>query len=285
MNTKKLGQQKALIPGDLVKRIQQLEENFNKRPKEKTSDKIAVFDLDNTLLEGDVGEAVFFQLKIDEKTAPLTVDRKPIPFTWEDYQGLLAEDDKMAAYTRTVTAMAGIPTETVTDTTRRIVQSNDRFLESGNFRVPVPSPNPVMQALVDYLKSLAYEIYIISASNHFSVRYVARVHFGIRESRVFGMKSRVTDIKDPVSGKKITVLENQLIEPVTVGEGKADTYRNFAGSVPPLITAGDSNTDIQVFNLTDSAGLIIWVGKDDKKLAWVKQQVTQPENVYFLKRD
>jgi len=284
MNTKKLGQLKSQIPGDLVKRIDHLEEDFNNRPKDKAGNKIATFDLDNTLLEEDVGEAVFFQLQIDEKKAPLTIDQKRIPFTWGDYQALLEEDKKMEAYTRAVTAMAGIPIETITDTTRRVMESNDRFLELAGSRVPLPSPNPVMQALVDYLKSLAYEIYIISASNHFSVRYVARVYFGIQEPLVFGMKSRVTDIKHPISGKKVTVLKDQLIEPVTVGEGKAGTYKMFIGSVQPLITAGDSTTDIQVFNLSDRDGLIIWVGKDDKKLAWVKEQVTHPENVYFLKR-
>ncbi len=88
----------------------------------------------------------------------------------------------------------------------------------------------------------------------------------------------------PVTGKNVTVLKDRLIEPVTVGEGKADAYRNLIGSTPPLITAGDSTTDLQVFNLSDRDGLIIWVGKDDKKLAWIKDQVTYPENVYFLKR-
>lgn len=280
MKTNKADQLKAQIPEDLLKKIADVENNFNNRSK----DKIAAFDLDNTLLQEDVGEAVFFQLQMDEKKAPLTVDQSLIPFTWGQYQALLAEDKKMEAYTGAVTAMAGIPAKTVTDTTRRVMASEDRFLQMGDFRVPLPSPSPLMQALVNYLKSLAYEIYIISASNHFSVRYVAEEFFGIPESHVSGMKPLVTEVTQPVSGKKVLVLRDRLEEPITVGDGKAEVYRKFAGSAAPLITAGDSTTDIPVLALTDPGGLIIWVGKDMEKLKIVEQKISHPGNIYFLKR-
>ena len=281
MKTGKTGQVDVQIPEDLIEKIKQLDDRQAERPGEK----IVSFDLDNTLLVEDVGEAVFFQLQTDEKRAPLTFDQSPLSFTWGDYQSLLEEGKKMEAYTRAVTAMAGIPIETVIDTTRRVLESKDRFLESDGFRVPLPYPNPVMQSLVSYLKSLGYNIYIISASNHFSVRYVAREYFNIPESHVFGMKSRLKEVAQPGSGKKVTVISDQLEEPVTVGEGKANTYRKYIGSVPPLITAGDSTTDIQIFNLSDPQGLIIWVGKNEDKLEWVKQNVVHPEIVYFLKRE
>jgi phosphoserine phosphatase len=272
---------KKLIPGDLFLRIEQVENWYNNRPGPGFDRKIALFDLDNTLLVGDCGEAVFAQLKIDErdKKKPLTVHKKMIPFTWTAYQETLKTKGKVAAYSKIITSMAGLPLETLLETSQRVMQSDLKYLELEGVKIPVPYPNPPMQTLLIRLRSLDYEIFIISASNQYSVRYVAKEYFHIPESNVFGMLPTV--FNDPQYGE---IIGNEIDGPVTVVEGKVEVYKKNIGSIPPVISGGDSTTDIMMLNLTDANGLIIWVGEDENKLASIKKDITHPEIVYFLKR-
>lgn len=274
-------QAKKQIPNDLLKRIEQVENWYNNRSEQEFDRKIALFDLDNTLLVGDCGEAVFAQLKIDErdKHNPLTVHKKMIPFTWTGYQETLKTKGKVAAYSKAITCMAGLPLETLLETSQRIMQSNLKYLELEGVKIPVPYPYPPMQALLARLRSLGYEIYIISASNQYTVRYVAKEYFDMPESNVFGMLPTV--VNDPQYGK---IIGDEIDGPVTVVEGKVEVYKKNIDSTPPVISGGDSTTDIKMLNLTDLNGLIIWVGEDENKLASIKKEIIHPEIVYFLKR-
>jgi phosphoserine phosphatase len=175
--------------------------------------------------------------------------------------------------------MAGLPLETLLETSRRVMHSNLKYLESEGVKIPVPYPYPPMQALPVRLRSLGYEIYIISATNQYTVRYVAKEYFGIPASNVFGMLPTV--INDPHHGK---IIGDDIDGPVTVVEGKVEVYKKYIGSIPPIISGGDSTTDIMMLNLTDPNGLIIWVGEDENKLASIKKDITHPEIVYFLKK-
>jgi len=67
--------------------------------------------------------------------------------------------------------------------------------------------------------------------------------------------------------------------------GKVDAYREFIGTEPPLITGGDSTSDIPMLNLTHPRGLVIWVGESENDFESVKQQLLCPETAFFLKRD
>ena len=268
------------IPNDLLRRIEQVENWYNNREQEFDR-KIALFDLDNTLLVGDCGEALFAQLKIDEqdKNKPLTIHKKMIPFTWTEYQETLKTKGKVEAYSKVITCMAGLPLETLLETSRQVMQSDRKYLELEGVKIPLPYPYPPMQALLFRLKSLGYEIYIISASNQYTVRYVAKEYFDIPGSNVFGMLPTV--VNDPQYGK---IIGDDIDGPVTVVKGKVEVYKKNIGSIPPIISGGDSTTDIMMLNLTDPNGLIIWVGEDDNKLASIKKDITHPEIVYFLKR-
>lgn len=269
------------IPNDLLKRIEQVENWYNNRSASEFDRKIALFDMDNTLLVGDCGEAVFAQLKIDEqdKHNPLTVQKKMIPFTWTGYQETLKTKGKVAAYSKAITCMAGLPLETLLETSQRVMHSDLEYLELEGVKIPVPYPNPPMQALLVRLRSLGYEIYIISASNQFTVRYVAKEYFDIPGPNVFGMLPKI--VYDPQYGK---IIGDDIDGPVTVVEGKVEVYKKNIGSIPPVISGGDSTTDIMMLNLTDANGLIILVGEDENKLASIKKDISHPEMVYFLKR-
>ncbi len=274
-----LEQAKSQVPGALMERIKRVEDSFKNRAKDLSKDKIAVFDLDNTLLEGDIGDAVFAQLKINEKKEPLTIDNKLIPFTWEEYQELMRIKGKREAYKRVVISQAGIPLERFVEITRQVMALKTPFLELGDVKVPVPSPNSLMKALLVYLKNLEYKIYVISASNHYSVQYVAEEFFGISGTNVFGMKPILWEDKN--NG---LILGDKIDGPITVGEGKAEAYRQFIGTIPLLIAAGDSTTDFQVLNLVDPRGLCIWVGKKNKQYESIKQKLDHPDTAFFLYR-
>jgi phosphoserine phosphatase len=269
---------KERIPGDLLRRIESVETRFKNRGG-RTGKKAAAFDMDNTLLIGDVGYAVFAQLKLDELKAPVTIDKKPIPLSWPEYNEVLRKKGKIEAYPLMARAMAGIPLEVVNETTHRVMTLEESYLEVEGERVTVPSPHPVMQALVCFLESLGYGIYVVSATNHFSVQYVAKEFFGIPEANAAGIKLNL--VEHAGYGK---VLGNRVEGPLTVEEGKIDAYRQLAGPVPPLITAGDSMTDIYLLNLVEPDGLVIWVYEDERSLETVKRQLKYPEILYFFKR-
>jgi len=262
------------IPKTLLSRIAVLE-RFAKNPdNRRPEDKIAVFDLDNTLLIGDIGDAVFAQLLLD---------KMPIHFSWRAYRDLIKAKRKREAYERVVTAMAGIPVDTLIETTRRVMNCGLSVLKPEDAEVPVPKPHPRMLALLKLLKSYGYKIYIISATNQYSVRLVAREFFNLPEFRVFGIKPVVRKKQDPHKGE-IKVLSETLERPVTVEEGKAELYKKAIGSTPPLIAAGDSTTDIPMLNLTGIPGLVIWVGTDEKQFGAIQERIKHPENLYFFQR-
>lgn len=258
----------------LFKKIEELEETLKQQNEKNRRDKIAVFDLDNTLLIGDIGDAVFAQLLLDDA---------PISFSWREYQDLISAKKKREAYERVVTTMAGIPVDTLIDTTRRVMSAGAPSLELPGAEIPVPVPHPVMQELLICLKSLEYHIYVISATNQYSVRFVAGKYFDLPESHVFGIKQTVQEKQDPEKGDYM-ILGDTLVPPVTVSGGKAELYREHISSTPPLITAGDSETDIPMLNLAGSPGLIIWVGRDEKRYESIKRKIEYPDNLIFFHR-
>lgn len=266
--------EKPKIPEGLVRRIEALENNIKSRGKGEIAEKIAVFDLDNTLLIGDIGDAVFAQLLLD---------KFPMPFTWQQYRDLIREKKKKEAYERVVTTMAGITVDKLIETTRRIMYSDLSFLKLAEAEVPVPVPHPVMAALLELLKYLEYKIFVISATNQYSVRFVAREFFNLPAERVFGINPVVEKKVDP-GGEDILLLGDTLQQPVTVAQGKADLYRKYIGTKPPFIAAGDSESDIPMLNLVENPGLVLWVGIDDKKYAIIQGRVKHPGNLYYFRR-
>jgi phosphoserine phosphatase len=274
-------QAKKQIPDELLQRIEQVENWYNNRAEQEFDLKIALFDLDNTLLVGDCGDALFAQLKINEqhKNKPLTIHKKMIPFTWTEYQETLKTKGKVEAYSKVITCMAGLPLKTLLETSQQVMQSDLEYLELEGVKIPAPYPYPPMQALLTRLRSMGYEIYVISATNQYTVRYVAKKYFDIPESHVFGMLPTI--VNDPKYGE---IIGDEIDGPVTVVEGKVEVYKKNIGSTPPIISGGDSTTDIMMLNLTSPNGLIIWVGEDENKFASINKDITHPEIVYFLKR-
>ncbi|HTP14166.1 MAG TPA: HAD-IB family phosphatase [Bacteroidota bacterium] len=226
--------------------------------------RIAVFDLDNTLLVGDIGDAVF---------AKLTMQGYMTRFRWEEYMRLSASN-RREAYSRIVTSMAGLSERLVQKTTLDILGCSDRYLEMDRATVPVPYPHPMMRRLVSTLKSKEYRIVVISASNEISARIAAWKLFGIAPYNVFGIRQLIRD----------GILTDHLLEPVPFGEGKVRVYRKFVGERNPVIAAGDSPFDLPMLSLVGAEGLVLWVGEEKADSIDARQEFRTPSNFYVVPR-
>ncbi len=246
------------IPEPLVRMLSDIEEFARSRKK------IAVFDLDNTLLVGDIGEAVFAKLKLQGYMPE---------YRWEDYRRALSSN-RRGAYTSVVAAMSGLTERLIQRVTLDLISRREEYLELERSFIPVPYPHPLMQRLVARLRDTGYQTYIISASNEISARLIAWKMFGITPFKVFGIRQRSD------SG----VLTDRLIEPIPIDQGKAEVFRKYVGETNPLVTAGDSYLDVPMLRLTDAAGLTIWVGEETVAYEAAHQRVGAGRRFFFVHR-
>jgi phosphoserine phosphatase len=126
--------------------------------------RVAVFDLDGTLLDGYIGEAVF---------AHLIASGHPLRLSWQEYQRQLFTH-RSKSYRSIVQAMAGLDVETVIQATRAVMEWRKDYLTIQSGSVRKPTPRPPLAQLVSFLQDRQYIVYILSASNHISVQYVAK---------------------------------------------------------------------------------------------------------------
>ena len=264
------------VPEELARRIEAIDTTIRDGGLDNPpSRKIAAFDLDNTLLDGDVGDAVFIQLKLDEQNGPLTIDGSPIPLSWKEYQDILAREGKLTAYQRITTAMAGIPLATLIKTTRKVMDCQLPFLQWEGERIPVPAPNPMMLTLLELLRKNGYDIYVISASNQFTVREVGQHDLSIPAPHCFGILPVLER-----NGDGTEILSGQLERPLPITDGKADIYFAHISKDPPLVTGGDSDTDIYLMNLTHPRGLTIWRGDSGKKFQYIDRNIQHRDTLF-----
>ena len=226
--------------------------------------KIALFDLDNTLIVGDIGEAVFVRL---------LADGFPLKCTWEEYQSFFRRDVS-AAYRLMVESMAGLSIREVQDATLKVLIQTELFIEAGSARVLVPKPHPGMKNLVSLLKKLRYHIYVISASNQVSVRIAAEEFFGISPECSFGIESRTSN----------KCLSATLVKPFPIAAGKVEVYHKYISTLSPLVTATDSVVDAPMLGITDPIGLSLWVGKNRSEFKAMKERIRQPQRFCFVPR-
>ncbi|MGA9408267.1 MAG: HAD family hydrolase [Bacteroidota bacterium] len=251
-----------MIPIHLKYQIEALEGRLKALNQERT--KIALFDLDNTLLVGDIGEAVF---------ACLLADGAPLKCTWEEYQSFL-RCDVTAAYRLLVESMAGLAVREVEEATVKVMKQPAPLIEAGTARVAVPKPHPGMKKLVLLLQKLRYKIYVISASNQISVRIAAEEFFGIPPECSFGIESKIAN----------KFVSATLVKPFPISAGKVDVYHKYVGILRPLVTATDSLVDAPMLGLTDPIGLSLWVGKNRSEFKNMKERIRQLQRFCFVQR-
>jgi hypothetical protein len=229
--------------------------------KIRVSQRIAVFDLDDTLIDGDIGDAVFARLKLDETDRLLTLQQEPLALDWGEYRTLIKTGKKQEAYRRVVTCMAGMPLSTLVECTRSLIRTSPGHIKIEGETLPIPAVKPEMAELLKLLRKLKYRIMVISASNHFSVRIAAGELLKLPRSRAFGIRPKISFLRPDRADRRMAVLTGTLHEPVPWACGKADLYTRLTGGIPPLISGGDSESDLFLLNLTHPLGLAIWAGR------------------------
>lgn len=249
------------LPIEITELVLQLYRRYEETPACRIN-KTAVFDLDNTLIEGNIGEAVYAQLVADG--VPLTVT--------PDIYRVLLEIDRNRAYEESVRALEFISVETVIEATRKVMRSNKESMEFGNERIPVPRPNMMMKELVRLLRFLDFTTYVISASNDVSVKIIASEWFGIPVANAWGIKSVMQNDR----------LTGDLCQPVPVGEGKVVLYHQNTNGMIPAVVATDSILDLPLLQMCDPLGLAFVVGDNEELIRAVKETLPFSINVQVV---
>ncbi len=213
------------------------------------SDKIAVFDFDNTMILGDIGDAsIAFMLENEIELA----------FSWSEYLELQKIFDVQKAFKMASNIFNGFEIDCIKRFANAVVNIENKeivFFENDTvFRVMVPRPNPIMIELVQLLKKLKFEIHIISSSNQYLVSQLAKLYFCIENDYVHGINHKISEFMG------IDILTDSIIEPTPIDAGKVDVYREFVGSTEPIIFGGDSIYDIPIANTIANGGIIFWLG-------------------------
>jgi len=241
-----------ILQSDLLESLLNIELRFGESHLGGKS-RVAAFDLDNTLLIGDIGDAVYAQL---------LSDGFPLPLSWLDYQQMIKEDPKKA-YMEAVKALDGIPLEYLVRTTKRVLQSKDDMILCEGSEVVIPKPNHLMYELVRLLHQWQYTIFVISASNDISAKIAGSMIFDIPANNIAGIKPGISDGK--IVGK--------IQDPVPFGEGKVAQYRRISGNVIPMVVATDSESDLPMLQMCDPDGLAILVGESHNLYTKAKNQL------------
>lgn len=258
------------VPAELSKRIKGLFTGGIKR---------AVFDLDNTILNGDIGEALFCRLKNLEERERVRRDGNTIDLTWEEYTGMISKGDKEAAYRQVTRCMGFVPRNLIADLTRELMNSDFRFLDHSGVQISIPHIDPGMRALILLLKKENFEICVISASNSISVNIIVEEYLELDGEKGFGIESEV--IKN--EGGEL-LLTDRLKEPAPVNEGKAELYRNIFGMEMPLLTAGDSELDFPMLDLVCDGGIVLWRGDEGRELENLRSLIGDRASVISLRQ-
>ena len=249
------------LPPDILQAVEDLERDHQ---SEWLARKIAVFDLDNTLLVGDIGDAVFASL-LQQGSIRIV--------SWSEYRGLL-ETNPIEALTSVVTSMSGLTEAHVQRTTLALLSRGGTYLEWDRASIPIPYAHPAMRQLVSLLRRHGYQVHVISASNEISARLAAWRLFGIPPFNVFGLRQRIEQGK----------LTGKILDPVPFDGGKEKVYREFIGNKAPIISAGDSFFDIPLLRMTDPRGFSIWVGEEKREFEFAQRRIDVGSRFLFLQR-
>ena len=231
---------------------------------------LALFDMDNTLLIGDIGEAVYAQLRAE--------DHK-VHIGWDEYKKVLEEHGPSVAYRQIVSAKKGLSKGTLRKVTRTVMEKETHiiFRENENeIKKLPPKPNPVLNDLIALLRELKMEIFVITASSKHIADEIITGWFDIEEDKVYGVENKVEFIDEEL------ILQGELIEPAPILEGKAEVYLQKIENKSPLIAVGDSLNDVPMMKLVPDQGLVIIVERNPEYTLKIINELGDKENIYVL---
>lgn len=233
-------------------------------------DKNAIFDFDGTLIVGDIEESFYCYL--------LSIGYR-LPFSWQEYNDLLEKHQFEKAYIEIKKSFAGLK---ITEIRMRMEEllnlSKDKIVFEQNgkkYSFQKPKANSIMKKVVQLLMKNGFNIYVISASQEIIVKYAANRWFAIPEINSAGMRNGIEFINDD------NYLTEEIVGITTIKEGKVELLRNILKINEPLLTAGDSVSDIEMMNTTSIYGIKILVGKNSFREV-ILSQLKNKDNLIII---
>ena len=279
----------------------------------------AVFDFDNTIVCGDIGEATLALLakekliKKDDIPAELapsfrspageTVSLSACPDLTVYYEELLGATAHQAGdfaplsngYVWAVEAMRGLSVADVTGATERVHAQSEPFVPKrvevtpGVSSYPVPFFYPEMLELIAALIANRYEVWIVSASNAWTIRWMALRALnpmlaalgcdeGIAPERVIGVSTLLSDREHRLYKDHLLVraepryadmdreyldglrLTARTVYPAPTYSGKVACILDLIGR-RPFLAAGDSPGDLPMLEYAENR---LWVARLEK---------------------
>lgn len=267
---------------------------------------IAVFDCDGTVIQGDMGEAMFYrqieQFHFRRSPALIWPDHPRCDEIGRLYGELAAlgparrgESPAFARFSEILLARyfdqiaSGAVVKACADIVRLFagytpeeVRALARATSEAEFSSPIgtvrlggrvlPRGARYIRESVDLIGALTgrgFDVWVVSGSNKWSVEPVF-TRFGIPGERIIGIDLEVRD----------GFLTDRAEEPVPIREGKIDALRRRT-PVVPLMTVSDSKNDIPL--LLHSAGLRIRINSRKRDTAdFFRAAGTGPDSTWVL---
>lgn len=204
-------QSAVLKPFPKAKLTQLLNDLERHRPKGRA---IAAFDADGTLWNTDLGEG-FFDYEVREKVVPLPPD------PWAHYHHLKDNVSHPVAYLWLAQINDGVPLTTVRQWAADSVKK---------MNVPIFEEQ---QIVIDHLKKLEVEIYIVTASIKWAVEPGALL-LGLTHDNVIGIETHI---------EHGMVSKNQK-GPITWRQGKVEGLLEKTGGIKPYFASGNTEGDL-----------------------------------------
>lgn len=246
---------KSNIPDEIADKIEKLVISGNP---------YAAFDLDNTLLIDDIGEAVFAML-IREKLIT--------EFSWKEYL-ILLEQDRETAYREVVEVMNGMELNVLERITCELLDTDESIIEVEGYEIPIPRPNPVMQSVISMTMARGIETYIVTASNKVSAEIICWRYFGIPAKNILGVPLN-TDRNGRIS---------LSFSYFPFAEGKVELLKKMFHT-KPLITGGDGIWDKHLLDYTNESGIRLWLGEDKIKYQELKEADYSQKDFFHVERE
>jgi len=225
---------------------------------------VAAFDCDNTLIDGDISNAMLSRLA-EARSGKGRVDAREaeerVVQTYCRYDQLWESGHEIEACGYLAGLLEGMtPAEASALGRDALAEARGRPRCLRRLHVPAGHP-PVemeqgirvrdpMRSLIDYLRGAGWEVFVVSASPQPVVEAAAAL-YGVPADHVLGVGTAMRDER----------LTSDVLAPVTWRQGKADALRARTG-LRPTLALGDAWTDFEM--LTDAeAAVLIDRGKAD----------------------
>lgn len=238
--------------------------------------KTAFFDMDNTLLVGDIGELIILAILMSKFQENKNLDMT-LGMTWAEYNNCLAMNGEPFAYQEIIKAKEGNSIENLSKLTLELLSDKQplKFIE-GDYQIlkPKPKPNKAIKIILKELIEREYHVYVITASSHYIAETVISNWFPeINLKNVYGVKNILNG----------NILTNELENPFPINEGKGLVIDSITKTFKPLITAGDSPNDLFMFNRTHNEGMKLIVNHKLKKTIKILKKIGTIKNTYLIK--